>query len=150
MSKHAYILHICHITRYLRKYVNIQFYIFCPHSSKWLALPTEVRSVNGKDDWVEGSDGNVDLSRLGSTFSAVLIHALMAAALAAAAAAPPPPPAAVAPPSLPPQLSRSGSGAGAGKAKDCCLLMGESGFKPALPPPDRGPVGMVGVAKPPP
>ena len=111
-----------------------------------MALPTEVRSVDGKDDGVEGSDGDVDLSRLGSTFSALLIHVLMLAALAAAAAAAaalsPPPPAS---PPLPPH---GGSGAGAGEAKDGCRLMGESGCWPALPPPDRGPVGVDGVAKP--
>jgi len=116
-----------------------------------LALPTEVCSVDGNDDGVEDSDEDVDLSRLGSTFSALLIHVLMLAALAAAAAAAaalPPPLAAAAPPASPPLPPHGGSGAGAGEAKDGCRLMGESGCWPALPLPDRGPVGVDGVAKP--
>ena len=59
-------------------------------------------ATEGLDDGEQappgGSDEDVDLSRLGSTFSALLIHVLMAAVLAAAAAAPPPQPAAAAPP----------------------------------------------------
>ena len=79
-----------------------------------------------------GSDEDVDLSRLGSTFSALLIHVLMLAALAAS-------------PPLPPHGGSGGCGAGAGEAKDGCRLMGESGCWPALPPPERGLVGLVGV-----
>ena len=67
-------------------------------------------------------------SALGSTFSALTSHTLTASL-----------------------LPRWGGG-GAGEAKDGCLLMGESGARPAAPiqawPPDSGPVGVVGVARP--
>ena len=111
---------------------NLLDYCFARKLLEWWSY-----SVDANDDGVEGSDQGFDLSLLGPTFSALLIHVLKAAAFAAAVVASPPPPAAAEPPASQPPPPHGGSGAGPCEAKYGCRLMGESGCWPALPPPGR-------------